>query len=444
VSQSKGAAEGPPQTLTRSVGLLGAVLLGLGSILGTGVYVSLGIAAEQAGGAILLALAVAGLLATANGLSSAQLAAAYPVSGGTYEYGNRTIGPKTGFAAGWLYLCAKSASAATAALGCSSYLLSLAGREGRWERVALAAGIVLAVTALAWRGLRRSNLGNALLVGVSAGTLVVFVILMAPKADFSELALLPRGSEGWEGFFEACALLFVAYTGYGRVATLGEEVTEPARTIPRAVGVTLLFSFLIYVAVAAAALGAVGLGFGAGSGAPLEDVARAVGPGWLVPALSLGATAAMVGVTLNLVLGLSRVVLAMGRRGDLPAGLARLDAGGTSAPAAVWSVGLVIAGLTLIGDVRLTWTFSAFTVLLYYAVTNLSALRLPPEARRFPRVISWLGLAGCLGLAPWVPWRVYLAGGGLVLVGFLVRAIVGASSSGPGTPTEEVGEEAPR
>jgi basic amino acid/polyamine antiporter, APA family len=438
----------PPETkapaLQRSVGLGGAVLLGLGSILGTGVYVSLGIAAEQAGGAILLALLVAGLLATANGLSSAQLAATYPVSGGTYEYGHRTLGPKTGFAAGWLYLCAKSASAATAALGCSSYLLSLVGREGHWERVGLAAAIVLSVTTLAWRGLRRSNLGNALLVGISAGTLVLFMVLLAPKADFSALTFLPRGGESWQGFFEACALLFVAYTGYGRVATLGEEVTDPARTIPRAVGVTLLVSFLIYGGVAITALGAIGLGFGAGSGAPLEDVAKQAGPSWLAPALSVGATAAMVGVTLNLVLGLSRVALAMGRRGDLPAGLARLDAEGTSAPLAVWSVGLVITGLTLVGDVRLTWTFSAFTVLLYYAITNLSALRLPPEARRFPRLISWCGLAGCLGLAPWVPWRVYLAGGGVLLAGFIVRAMVRGSSSGPKKPTEGSGEEGPR
>jgi APA family basic amino acid/polyamine antiporter len=124
-------------------------------------------------------------------------------------------------------------------------------------------------------------------------------------------------------------------------------------------------------------------------------------------------------VLLNLILGLSRVVLAMGRRGDLPAAAARLNTAGTTPPMAVAAVALLIGALVLIGDVETTWTFSAFTVLVYYAITNLAALQIPREDRRFPPWVAWAGLAGCLFLAFWVDVGVWLTGLGVLAVGLV-------------------------
>jgi basic amino acid/polyamine antiporter, APA family len=437
--------------LRREVGLLGAVLMGLGSIVGTGLFVSLGIAAGVAGTWILVALPLAALLALANGLSSAQLAAAHPVSGGTYEYGYRFLGPALGFTAGWTFLLAKGASAATAALGFAGYLLLLGEFESsRWGLVGVGAAVTVGVTVLVSGGIQRSNRANRMIVGFTLMALVAFVAAGFPTA----LELL--GGSGAAGpvvgpsgigsdvasgaapdglslgpLLHATALLFVAYTGYGRIATLGEEVRAPDTTIPRAIWITLGMVTILYFAVAAVALGALGAeGFAratAETAAPLEAAAAVLGvPG--IPALvALAAVTAMLGVLLNLVLGLSRVALAMGRRGDLPQGLARVHATSGSPRNAVLLTGAVILTLVLVGDVRATWSFAAFAVLVYYGVTNLAALRLPPEMRRYPRWVAVVGLAGCLFLAFQVDPAAWGAGLGALALGLAWRQLrVGA------------------
>lgn len=416
----------PDRSLTRSLGWPGATLLGLGSILGTGVFVSIGLAAGVAGGWVVLATILAGLVATANALSSAQLAAAHPVSGGTYEYGYRWLSPPLGFAAGWMFLAAKSASAATAALGFAGYTLALLGHGSPAWTIALALAAVAALTLLVLSGLRRSSLFNAIIVGLVIAALAAFIATAGAWALQAEPApTLGLDRPIGPGFLEATALMFVAFTGYGRIATLGEEVRDPARTIPRAIIVTLMVSAILYAGVAAAAvaaLGAEGLSSATiAGGAPLEAAAGAIGQPWLGVVVALGAIAAMLGVLLNLILGLSRVTLAMGRRGDLPEALARIDARGNTPWIATIAVGVVIAIIASIGSIRLAWSFSAFTVLVYYAITHLAALRLAPEHRLFPRWIAWTGLCACLGLAWWVDPRVWLTGLGTLAAGFGVR-----------------------
>lgn len=416
----------PPPRLRRTVDFGGAVLLGLGSILGTGVFVSLGLAAGIAGPAAILGTCLAALLAGANGLSSAQLAANYPVSGGTYEYGYRVLGPVTGFIAGWMFLTAKSASAATAALGFAGYVLE-AFPGLPLGRLLLAELAVVTLAGIVLGGVRRSNRANAVIVGVAVIALMTFVVCGMPRAlDRAGENLLPFFAPGEGGgpmraLLHATALLFVAYTGYGRIATLGEEVREPRRVIPRAIVVTLAVTLVLYAAVMTVAVAAVGAPAFAdateGEAAPLELVARSFDVPGVPSLLALGAVAAMLGVLLNLILSLSRVLLAMGRRGDMPSFLARVDASGRTPRPAVLVMATVVAGLVLLGDVRLTWSLAAFTVLLYYALTNLSALRLSPEQRFFPRWISWVGLMGCLFLAFWVDRSVWLTGLGLLAAG---------------------------
>jgi len=409
-----------PTSLKRELGVFSATLLGLGSILGTGVFVSIGLVAGLAGVWTPAVVAVAALVATCNALSSAQLAAAFPRSGGTYEYGYRLLHPLAGFTAGWMFLCAKSASAATAALGFAGYLLNALGRDGSYLLVPVAAGVVVVLTILVASGLRRSNAVNPSVVSVTILALVAFVVAAlrrgigdAPADAFEPTA--PR-------LLEATALMFVAYTGYGRVATLGEEVHDPRRTIPRAIVTTLGVSAALYLAVAWAGVASVGASAferaTEGSGAPLEVVARDLGTPGVPQLLALGAVTAMAGVLLNLLLGLSRVLFAMGRRGDMPVGVTRVDAS-SSPRVAVVTVGVIILGLTLVGSIRLAWGFSAFTVLVYYALTNLAALRLAPEHRLYPRTWSVGGLVGCVGLAFWVEPRIWMVGLGVLVVGWV-------------------------
>lgn len=417
--------------LRREVGLGGAVMMGLGSIVGTGVFVSIGIGAGIVGPAVVLAVVAAAFVATANGLSSAQLAASHPVSGGAYEYGYRYLTPRLGFTAGWVFLLAKSASAATAALGFSGYLLNLAGIRQDVARIVVAIAAVVLLTAVILGGIRRSNRTNTIIVSITLTALGIFILAGLPSAaagtpgSFIPFWAPAPGEVPWQAFLHATALMFVAYTGYGRVATLGEEVHEPQRTIPRAIVTTLAVTLLLYVAVAYVAVAAVGSAvyaeLTATTAAPLEAIAQTFGVPGLGFALAVGAMTAMLGVLLNLILGLSRVLLAMGRRGDLPRSVAYVDARTATPSVAVVAIAVVICLLILSGNVKLTWSFSAFTVLIYYAINNLAALRLPLMHRRFPRWIAWGGLLACVFLAFWVEPAIWLAGSAAIGVGWLLH-----------------------
>lgn len=425
-------------SLTRQVGVLGATMMGLGSILGTGIFVSIAVAAEVSGPAVLLAIGVAAVVATCNALSSAQLAANHPLSGGTYEYGYRWLTPSLGFLAGWMFLCAKSASAATAALGFSGYTLRLFAQSNTNLTIPLAVAAAVAVTLLVLSGLRRTNTANIVIVTITILSLTAFVVAGIPLAvecgeeNLSPFFLPPQsGSSPMGGLLEACALMFVAYTGYGRIATLGEEIHEPRRNIPLAIITTLFVSTALYVLVGLIAISSTGSELLAtatkGPAAPLEVVARAFEVPGVAVIVSVGAICAMLGVLLNLVLGLSRVLFAMARRGDMPRVFAQVRES-TPLPAVI-AMGVVIALLTLLGSVKTTWSFSAFTVLVYYALTNLSAIRLSPSERLYPRLFPWLGLLSCLFLAFWVEPVVWMTGLGVIVVGFVVRLVVRRLSS---------------
>ena len=409
--------------MQREIGVIGATFLGLGSIVGTGVFVSIGIAAGITGASVILAVGLAAFVAAFNGSSSAQLAAAHPVSGGTYEYGYRYLTPPAGFLAGWLFLLAKSASAATAALGFSGYTLNLFDQNDDWSVVvAVLAVVVIVLVVLA--GIRRSSQVNMVVVTVTLLALGAFVVVALGDFDSGNLTPFLGGEEGNAlGFFEATALMFVAYTGYGRIATLGEEVHHPRRTIPIAIGTTLLVTAVIYVAVAVAAIGSAGSDAFASltetTAAPLEAIARALDQPAVATLIAVGAVTAMLGVLLNLILGLSRVLMAMGRRGDMPAATARLDATGRTPVVAVIVIGVLIAGLAATGDIKLTWSFSAFNVLIYYALTNGAALRLPPESRLFPRWLAIAGLMSCSFLVLFVDLQIWAVGVVVLLIGFV-------------------------
>lgn len=407
--------------LKRELGIFGATMMGLGSIVGTGIFVSIGVAAGSAGPSVILAIILAAIVATCNAFSSAQLAASHTVSGGTYEYGYRYLHPSLGFTAGWMFLCAKTASAATAALGFAGYLMHLLNMSSiSLVPIAMITSIILTILVLS--GLKKTNWINIMIVSVTLIVLVLFVIFGLPNLFSNGIANLhpffSPSENGLGGFFYATALMFVAYTGYGRIATLGEEIKYPKTIIPRAIIATLIISATLYIAVGLVAVGNAGAENLAQAtlirATPLEIAARTIGTPGLGTIVALGACTSMLGVLLNLILGLSRVTLAMGRRGDLPAIFAHVSAAGSSPFVSVIGVGVAITSLALIGSVETTWAFSAFTVLIYYSITNLAALYLPKKDRLYHPAFAVGGLIACLFLAFWVPLKIWIIGLGLI------------------------------
>lgn len=420
-------------TLSRGLGLLDAVGIGLGAIVGAGIFVVTGLAAGVAGPAFLLGLCLAGIAAAANALSSAQLAATYPQSGGTYEYGYRVLSPGAGFAAGWMFLASKTAAAGTVALGAGAYLDALV--PGVPHR-ALAVGAVVVFTALNYFGIRRSGRLNLFIVSVSVGSLLYFVL--AGARSFEPANLSPFMPAGWNGTLEAAALLFFAYTGYARIATLGEEVRDPERTIPRAVILTIGGAIVLYLAVALVATGAVGTNALAATPAPLLVAAQAATlPGTAI-VLSVGAVAAMLGVILSQLLGLSRMVFAMARRGDLPAPLEHVHPRHNVPDRAILLVGAIATVVAATGTLRGVASAAAFTILVYYGITNVAALRMPPQHKRYPNAIPAIGLAACTLLAFSLEMATILTGLVLLALGFAARWIwMKGKGGGKGTGKDQ-------
>ncbi|MBU3021223.1 APC family permease [Aestuariibacter sp. A3R04] len=376
--------------LARNTQLFGAVIIGLGSILGTGAYVSVGLTAAIAGDLLIWAIVIAAFTALCNGLSSAQLASAHPVSGGTYEYGYQYLNRPCGVAAGVLFIVAKSASAATAALVIADYLASVMGLGDTAEAIT-SITLLLFFTVFVLAGLRRTNWLNGLLVCISLLGLLVFVMVAFQAEPSGEL--LHR--EGSLSLFHGAALMFVAFTGYGRIATMGEEIAHPRKNIPRAVWLTLIVVSIIYILVGMAIVHIWQYKLLLTSDFNIANLVNHSPWRWVVVG---GGVVAMGGVILNLVLGVSRVYLAMGRRGDLPASLATLDKDNKAAPMATWATFFTMALIVLLGGIESTWTLSAFTVLIYYSITNVAALKVSQAQRFIPRWVSVLGLLSCVSL----------------------------------------------
>ncbi len=389
--------------LRRQLTLPDAVVIGLGAMIGAGVFAAFGPAAAAAHSGLLIGLALAGAVAYCNATSSARLAALYPESGGTYVYGRRRLGDFWGYLAGWAFVVGKTASCAAMALTFASYC---APAHVRLASVAA----VCALTALNLSGVKRSVRLTRVLLGLTLAALAVVVIagLVGGTADAGRLSPFP-GTDA-RGILQSAGLLFFAFAGYARVATLGEEVVDPARTIPRAVSLSLALTVVVYGAVAATVLLALGPGRLAASAAPLEAAVRAGSLSGLAPAVRVGAAVAALGSLLSLLLGVSRTTMAMARDRHLPAALAAIHPRHEVPHRAEVAIGVAVVVLVSTVDLRGAIGFSSFGVLLYYAVANASALTLSRSERRPPRVVPLGGLVGCLVLAASLPSRSVLAG----------------------------------
>lgn len=408
--------------LARRLGTGDAVIIGLGSMIGAGVFSAFAPAAAAAGAGLLIGLAVAGAVAYCNAVASAQLAAQYPTSGGTYVYGRERLGAWWGFIAGWGFVIGKTASCSAMAMTFGSY--AIAGPRWLQRLVALAA--VVALTAANYRGISRTARLARVLVTVSVAALLVVVaaIVTSGNADASRIGSLSSlGTGGLHGVLQSAGLLFFAFAGYARIATLGEEVRDPSRTIPRAILMALAIAVALYLAVGVVALAAVGPTALAASTQPLATAVRGVGVAWAVPVVRVGAAVASLGALLALVAGVGRTGLAMARNGDLPRVLASVHGTYQVPDHAELAVGAVVAVLVLTTDLRGAIGFSSFGVLVYYAVANACAFTQSASHRRWPRVLNVAGLAGCIVLAVSLPLSAVLAGAGMFAVGVAGRGL---------------------
>jgi APA family basic amino acid/polyamine antiporter len=401
--------------LGRRLGLTDAVVIGLGSMIGAGIFAAPAPAAAAAGTGVLTALLLAAVVAYCNATSSARLAARYPASGGTYVYGRERLSPFWGYLAGWGFITGKTASCAAMALTVGTYAW-----PGQAHLVAVVA--VVALTAVNYAGVQKSAWLTRLVVAIVVAVLalVVAVCLRSGPADMS--VLLPAGDASVRGVFQAAGLWFFAFAGYARIATLGEEVRDPARTIPRAIPLALGIALVLYAVVTAAALLVLGPDGLAGSTAPLAAAVRTAGASGLVPVVRAAAAVAALGSLLALILGVSRTTLAMARDRHLPRALAVVHSRSQAPRGAELAVGLVVAVLAATVDLRGAIGFSSFAVLAYYAIANAAAATLSAEEGRPPRVIPIAGLAGCLLLAFTLPATSVVAGAIVLAAGALVYA----------------------
>ena len=422
-ARSGDPSDAPSEALARRLGTTDAVMIGLGSMIGAGVFAAFGPAAKAAGTGLLIGLVLAAMIAYCNAVASAQLAAVYPTSGGTYVYGRERLGDWWGFTAGWGFVIGKTASCAAMALTFSSYAV-----PGPWWAQRLAAVVaVVGLAALNYRGITKTALLTRVLVVTSLTALTVAVVGVAVGGhatldhlgDWSALA-----AGGAYGILQAAGLLFFAFAGYARIATLGEEVRAPQRTIPRAILIALFLTVAVYLTVGVAALLAAGPEGLARASAPLVAAVAAAGADGVAPVVRIGAALAALGALLALLAGIGRTGLAMTRHRDLPGWLAAVHPRYRVPHHAEIALAVLVSALVLITDLRGVIGFSSFGVLIYYAIANAAAFTQPARDRRWPRWLNLLGIVGCLALVITLPWPSVIAGVAMSAFGLAGRGLL--------------------
>jgi basic amino acid/polyamine antiporter, APA family len=408
-----------PQALARRLGTFDASVIGLGSMIGAGVFAAFTPAAAAAGSGLLVGLAVAAVVAFCNATSSAQLAAVYPTSGGTYVYGRERLGPWSGFLAGWGFVIGKTASAAAMAMTFAAY----AAPTG-WERpVAITAVVVLA--AVNYHGVTRTAGLTRILVVLVLAALAIAVAACWGGAAPDPARILGDGllAHGWYGILQSAGLLFFAFAGYARIATMGEEVREPKRTIPRAIGIALGITIIVYAIIAVTLLATIGPEGTAANAAPLAAAVETGTMSWAGPVVRAGAAVAALGALLALIAGLGRTSLAMAREHDLPHWLSAVHPRYKVPHRAEITLAVVICAIISVADLRGAIGFSSFGVLIYYLVANIAAFTQPDSDRRYPKALQVLGAVACVALVATLPPLSVVLGILMFAAGIILRLV---------------------
>lgn len=389
-------------------------------MIGAGIFAAAGPAAQAAGSGLLIGILIAGMIAYLNAVTMAQLAATYPESGGTYVYGRKQLGPIWGFLAGWGFVIGKLAS-------CTAMALTFAYYASPEHSQALAVGAVLLLTFVNYLGVKKTSFATRILV-----FLVLLSLAVVAIASLGGGAADPGRLSGWtekggtSGILQAAGILFFAFAGYARIATLGEEVIEPQRTIPRAIMVALAITLFVYFLIITTAVLCVDMEKLAATRAPLALAVESGNFSYLSPVVRIGACFASLSVLLSLMAGIGRTIFAMAANRDLPQFLSAVHPKHKVPHRAELLVGIIIAVVVSVADLRSAIGFSSFAILTYYAIANVAAWTLEPKQRLWPRWMAVLGFVGCLVVAFHLPKTSMLGGIGLFTLGLFYYSVVRA------------------
>jgi APA family basic amino acid/polyamine antiporter len=378
--------------LKPSLGLFDATAISVGAIIGGGIFVVTGIAAGLAGSALVISMLIAALISLLTALSFAELTAWQPKEGSIYEYSYQLVSPFAGFLVGWMWILSNTFAGAAVSLGFAYYLTALVPSL---NPNIVAAIVCLAFTAINYYSVKQSALLNNILVTAKLLILAFFIaygLLFMNPANFTPFKPLDVG------VFSGAVFFFFAYGGFARAAVIAEEVKDAKRNVPKAMLMALAISAVFYILIGIVAVGLVGPTGLAGSNSPLEEAMKATGNSAATFTIAIGGILATASVLLTSILGVSRMAYAMAKRKDLPQALARLDLKRNTPIYSTWIVGLAMTLLVLLIDLSRVVAISSFAMLFFYTLANISALRLKPEKRTYPKFLPAIGAVSCLAL----------------------------------------------
>ena len=403
-----------PAGLKREIGLFGATALGIGAIIGSGIFIVTGIVAGIAGPAMIISVLIAGIIALFSAMSVAELSAYLPEEGGTYAYAQKLVSPFAGFIAGWIWIFSNIFVGAAVSLGFAHYFVTLFPAV---PVKGIAVIICLIFIIINFIGLKESTLLNNTLVTLKVLILLFFVAF--GLGFFSGSHVTPFAPAGISGILSGAALIFFAYTGFARVTIMAEEVQEPEKTIPRSIYLALAISTILYILVSVIAVGLVGAPGLSQSGSPLADAIGVSGSPAAVLLISSGAMIATASVLLTTIMGISRIMFAMSRKGDLPAFLNRIHPHFSTPHYAIWITGTFMIAAILLADLALVVTVSTFAMLIFYLIANIAAFRIPSEYQQYPAIVPVIGAVSCIGLIGFLTINSWIIGTIGVIVGMV-------------------------
>jgi APA family basic amino acid/polyamine antiporter len=399
--------------LKSSLSLFDATGIGLGAIIGGGIFIVTGIVAGLAGPGLVLSIIIAAVISLFTALSFVELTRWQPAEGGVYIYVHRLLSPFTGFLAGWMWVVSNIFGGAAVSLGFAHYLEALLPVV---DHRLVAAVLCIALTLLNYIGVKHSALFNNALVTVKIFVLLTFIIVGAfhfKAANFSNFPISKTG------IFHGAFFIFFAFAGFARVATVAEEVKNAKKAVPQSIMLSLFISTIIYILVGIVALGLVGPQILRHSNSPLADAISPVGVPVLKSIVSLGGMFAMASVLLTSILGVSRMTFSMSREKDLPSLLSRLHPKFKTPSISVLIVGTIILAVSLIFPLTKVVTISVFATIFNYSLANVSALRLRSKDRIYPRFVPATGFILCLILIIFVQEDALWIGGCSLLAAIL-------------------------
>jgi APA family basic amino acid/polyamine antiporter len=404
--------------LKRTLNLLDATSVGIGAIIGAGIFVVLGVAIGYAGPAVIISIVIAGIVGSFTAFSFAELGSAIPKEGGAYAYTNDLISPSVGFIVGCLWIFAQIVAGSTISLGFASYFVAIFPVFSVRIVAIIAAS---ALTALNLIGIKQSTAVNNVLVMVKIAILCLFIgfgVLYFQPQNLSQFS-----PNGLYGILQGAGFIFFAYLGFGRIATLGEEVKNPEKILPLSILIALIVSVVIYILTGFTATGLQSYQILAQSGSPLAEAAKATGNFTLVAAVSLGALIATTSVLLTNLIGLSRVAFAMARNNQLPKSIAKVSSKFGTPYVSILAMGALLTVLAFILDLKQAAAITSFSILCVHLTVNISAINLrrkKADAIKFrvpfyPLVPS-LGLVSCIILMFSLPQESWAVAAVVVIV----------------------------